>query len=68
MKAELTLCGSGVGDDARDLAMRKHPALMQHHEVVARHDLVEQMGGPEHADALLGDELPDVARECRRGP
>ena len=27
--------GSGVGDDARDRAVRKHPALMQHHEVIA---------------------------------
>ena len=61
MKAELTSLRAGVGDDARDLAMRQHPALMQHHEVVARHDLVEQMRGPEHADALLGDELADMA-------
>ena len=33
---------------------------MQDHEVVAGNDLVEQMRGPEHADALLGNELPDV--------
>ena len=48
--------------------MRQHLALMQHHEIVAQADLVEQMRGPEHADALLGDELPDVAREYRRAP
>ena len=43
--------------------MGKHPALMQDHEVVAGHDFVEQMGGPEHADALLGDQLPDVVED-----
>ena len=68
MKAVLTSCGAGVGDDARDRAMRQNAALMQHHEIVAGHDLVEQMRGPEHADAVLGDELADVARGCRRGP
>ena len=30
------VCRAGVCDDARDLALRQHPALMQHHEVVAR--------------------------------
>ena len=68
MNAELMSCGSGLGDDARDLAVRQHAALMQNHEVIAGHDLVEQMRRPEHADALLGDQLPDVARGCRRGP
>ena len=38
--------GSGVGDDPRDLAVRKHPTLMQDHEAIAGCDLVEQMGGP----------------------
>ena len=26
---------AGLGDDARHLAMREHPALVQHHEIVA---------------------------------
>ena len=68
MNAVLTSVGSGRGDDVRDLAMRQHAPLMQHHEVVARRDLVEQMRRPEHADALLGDQLADVAQECRRAP
>jgi hypothetical protein len=38
--------GSGVGDNACDLAVRKHSALMQDHEVVAGRYLVEQMRGP----------------------
>jgi hypothetical protein len=33
--------GSGVSDDTPDRAMRKHSPLMQDHEVVARHDLVD---------------------------
>ena len=59
--------GAGVGDEPRDRAVRQHPPLMQHHEVVAGHDLVEQMRGPQHADALLGDELPDVAEDIGAG-
>jgi hypothetical protein len=33
--------GSGVSDDMRNRAMRQHSPLMQNHEVVAGHDLVE---------------------------
>ena len=33
--------GSGVSNDIPDWAMRKDPALMQDHEVIAGHDLVE---------------------------
>jgi len=33
--------GTGVGDDARDLAVGEHAALMQDHEVIAGHYLVE---------------------------
>ena len=40
---------------------------MQHYEVIARHDLVEQMRCPEDADALLANQTADVA-EDRRGP
>ena len=43
--------------------MRQHAALMQHDEVIARHDLVEQMRRPEYADALFGDELADVVED-----
>src|SRR6266481_5125093 len=41
--------------------MRENLALMQYHEVIAGDDLVEQMGGPQHADALFGDQLADMA-------
>src|SRR5436190_2783236 len=59
----IDLAGSGVGDDLSDLAMGKYPALMQDHEIVAGQDFVEQMSGPEHADALLGDQLSDVIED-----
>ena len=36
---------------------------MQDDEIVAWRDLVEQMRRPEHADALLGDELADMAED-----
>ena len=49
---------SSVGDDARDRAARENPALVQHHEVIAGDDLVEQMGGPQYADVLLGHQPP----------
>src|ERR1700748_596750 len=47
----------------RPLAMREDLALMQDDEIVARLDLVEQMRRPEHADALFGDELADMAED-----
>src|SRR5712664_1816056 len=43
--------------------MRENPALMQYHEVIAGDDLVEQMGGPQHADALFGDQPADMAED-----
>src|SRR5216683_2029748 len=43
--------------------MRENPALVQYHEVIAGDDLVEQMGGPQHADALFGDQLADMAED-----
>ena len=36
---------------------------MQNDEVVARNNLVEQMGCPKNADALLGDEMTDMAKD-----
>ena len=68
MKAELTSCAPASARTLRHLAVREDAALMQDDEIVARHDLVEQMRCPEHADALFGDELPDMARGCRRAP
>src|ERR1700733_16291314 len=35
---------------------------MQDDKVVARGNLVEQMGCPENADALFGDEVADMAK------
>ena len=63
MKAECRSSRLGLGDDARDLTVCENPALMQHHEIVAGHDLVEQMRGPQHADALLGDQPPHMAED-----
>ena len=63
MKAELTSCAPVSAKDARHLAAREDLALMQDDEIVARHDLVEQMRRPQHADALFGDELPDMAED-----
>ena len=62
MNAVLTSIGSGRGDDVRDFAMSQHASLMQHHEVIVGRDFVEQMRRPEHADALLGDQLAHVAQ------
>ena len=36
---------------------------MQHHEVIAGYDLVEQMGRPQHADVLFGHQLPDMVKD-----
>src|SRR6185312_15608656 len=41
--------------------------LVQDHEIIARDDLIEQMGCPEYADALFGDELPDMAEDVGAG-
>src|SRR5258708_19862772 len=43
--------------------MRENPTLVQYYEVIAGDDLVEQMGGPQHADALFGDQLADMAED-----
>ena len=63
MKAELTSCAPASLRTSRHLAARQHLALMQDDEIVARGDLVEQMRRPEHADALFGDELADMAED-----
>ena len=63
MKAELTSCAPASARTCAHLAAGQHAALVQDHEIVARHDLVEQMRGPQHADALLGHELPDMAED-----
>ncbi len=59
--------GSGVSNDIPDWAMRKDPALMQDHEVIAGHDLVEQMRCPKYADALLRNQLADVVEDVGAG-
>ena len=40
---------------------------MQDDEIIARDDLVEQMRGPQHADALLGDKLADMGEDVGAG-
>src|SRR6266699_6063719 len=58
---------SRIGNDAPGLALRQHPALMQNNEVVAECDLVEQVRGPQYADALLGNQLPDMIEDIGAG-
>ena len=62
IKAELTSCASGFFENPCDLTARQNATLMQDDEVVARNDFVEQMSGPQHANALFGDELADMAK------
>src|SRR6202040_3929861 len=56
-------------NDARDFTFCENSALVQYNEIVARHDLVEQVRGPKHADALLDDQIPYMAENLgsRRG-
>src|SRR4051812_33752988 len=49
-----------VGQDSRDVPLRANPPQVQDHQLVARRDLVEQMRGPEHADALFGNQPPHM--------
>src|SRR3954447_19456851 len=51
---------SGLVDNVRDLAVRKGPALMQNHKFVVGDDLVKEVGRPQHANALLIGETPDM--------
>ena len=39
------------------------PALMENQQVIAGLHFVEQMGGPEHADALLAAQVANVLVE-----
>ena len=57
----MQVAGFGFGDDKRRLAFRENSSLVQNDEVIARFDLVEKVRGPQHADALLNDELPHMA-------
>ena len=61
------IVGPGFGDDARDRAVSQYAPLMQDHEVIARRNLIEQMGRPKHADALPGDQLADVTQDVAAG-
>jgi len=45
------IMGAGVGDDAGDLALRSTRPWCRTTEVIAVLDLVEQVSGPQHADA-----------------
>ena len=38
--------------DARDRAMREHPPLMQHDDLVVLRNFVDEMRGPQHGDTL----------------
>src|SRR6516162_3044200 len=58
---------AGLFDDVRDLTLRQNPALMQNDKVVARLNLIEKMRGPQHADALLGDEAPNMRKDLGSG-
>ena len=48
-------------NDARDVTFCENSALIQYNEIVARHDLVEQVRGPKHADALLDNQSSYMA-------
>ena len=50
-------------NDARDLAICENAALVQHDEIVARHDLIEQVGCPKRADALLDNQPSYMAED-----
>ena len=63
----MDIVGAGFSDDARNRAVREHASLMQHYEIVAGLDLVEQMRRPEHADALLRHQLANVVENIGAG-
>ena len=42
--------------------MREHPAFMQHDDIVAIRDFVDEMRGPEHRHGLRGDQPAHVAQ------
>ena len=48
--------------------LRAHPALVQHHHIVARRRLVDEMRRPEHADPLLREQAPHMVENARRAP
>src|SRR6185437_5613168 len=52
---------TGFAEDLRHFAAGEHAALVQDDEIVARHDLVEQVRSPQHTDSLVRDELPHMA-------
>ena len=61
------IAAAGFSDNPRDLALGQYPALMQHDEIIARADLVEQMRRPQHAYSLFGNELADVVEDIGAG-
>ena len=52
--------GAELGNDLLDAAARQHLAMMEDDDVVLRPDLVDEMGGPQHAAILLGDQAADM--------
>jgi hypothetical protein len=64
-EGRIDILRAGVAEDIAHGAAREHAALMQDDEIVAGGNLVEQMRRPQHADTLLGDELPDVGQDVR---
>ena len=52
--------GAELGHDLLDAAARQHLAMMEDDDVVLRPDLVDEVGGPQHAAILLGDQAADM--------
>src|SRR5579871_6023631 len=58
---------AGLLEHPCDLALRKDAALVQDDETIVWNDFVEQMGCPQHADALFRDKLTDVLEDVGTG-
>ena len=68
MKAAPIEAAPAAHDDGTGRTIREHAPFMQNDDMIVVANLVDEMGRPEDADALVRDEAAHDLKNVRRAP